>query len=49
MLDSQKDELFLFFSTRGKKAKLFIILGSFAAQGETIWLSMGHYDVNTSS
>lgn len=33
MLDSQKDELYLIISTRGNKAKLFIILASFAAKG----------------
>lgn len=35
MSDSQKGELFLIFSARGKDAKLFIIRDSLAAKGKT--------------
>ena len=47
--NSQGDKQFLFFPTTGQQAKIFIIQESLAAKGETIWLSFGHWDVNTSS
>lgn len=47
--NSQGDRQFLLFSTPGQQDKIFISLESLAAKGETIWLSFGHWDVNTSS
>lgn len=42
MMDRQKDELSLIFSTRGKEAKLCIVPDSLTAKEKTTGLSFGH-------
>lgn len=42
MMNRQKDELPLIFSTRGKEAKLCIIPDSLAAKEKTTGLGFGH-------